>query len=75
MIPQNKINKMKEELLLGKTPILVFSFIDGIYYIKLTNENIMNLNENQGGGRFDRGSSEYKQTGYCFINIKDLTKI
>lgn len=75
MIPQNKINKMKEELLKGLRCVLVFSFLDGIYFIELNEQKIMKLSQNCKGGRSDRGIIEIKENGYCFIDIKYLTKI
>tara|TARA_Y100000401_G_scaffold84568_1_gene69853 strand:+ start:220 stop:654 length:435 start_codon:yes stop_codon:yes gene_type:complete len=75
LIPQNKINYMKKQLTLDRRCILVFHFDDGLYYIELNPSNIMNLEQNKRGGRNDRGICEFKNNGYCYIDIKLLTKI
>lgn len=71
MIGQNKINYFKKNL--DKRCILVFKFTDGIYYYELTDKS--SLIENKSGGRNDRDCDEYKNKGYCYINISELTKI
>ena len=37
--------------------------------------NLKKFQINKCGGRNDRNRNEYKTTGYCYINIKDLKPI
>jgi len=75
MIGQNKLDYMKTQMALNKTCIFAFHFTDGLYIIKLDEENIKTIKENKYGGRNDRGHNEIKKSGYCYIPIEQLTKI
>jgi len=75
MIGQNKIAFMEKHLD-KKRCIFCFQFTDGLYYIELTKELIKEkFIQNENGGREDRGKNEFKNKGYCYIPIKELTKI
>ena len=76
MIGQNKIEYMKKKLN-KKRCILVFNFTDGVYYIELNKELLEGniFKQNCSGGRDDRNINEYKNRGYCYIPISELTKI
>jgi hypothetical protein len=60
-------DKIKENM------IFIFSFIDGIYYIKY-NELKFDKYEYKLFKRYDRGTID-KEKDYLFIPIKDLIKI
>ena len=75
MIGQNKIDYMLSMKSKGKKCFCVFNFINGLYYIELTDDNIKLLNMGLYGGRSDRGDNEYKKNGYCYIPSQSLTKI
>lgn len=65
-------NKIKKFLSLDKDVYLVFSFTDGIYYVKCDDELINECSINTGG-RYDRGKPELNE--YCYIPIKFLNPI
>tara|TARA_R110000822_G_scaffold95742_1_gene218546 strand:- start:9411 stop:9860 length:450 start_codon:yes stop_codon:yes gene_type:complete len=75
MIGQNKLDYMKKQMAINKTCIFAFHFTDGLYIIKLDEENIKTIKENKYGGRKDRGYNEFKKSGYCYIPIDQLVKI
>jgi len=65
-------NKIKNFLSLDKDVYLVFSFTDGIYYVKCDDELIKKCDICKGG-RYDRGRPEVKE--YCYIPINLLNPI
>lgn len=73
MIGMNKINRATDLIKKGKKIYFIFKFTDGVYYweYKDTYDNEWV----RGGGRSDRGVSEWKTNGYLYIPNNLLLKI
>ena len=72
MIGMDKINHLLKS---ENNGYAVFNFKDGLFYMLINKENVEKCNINCKGGRTDRGLSEIKENGYCYIPIKLLIKI
>jgi len=70
MVGHNKILYIKEHP--NRNYYFVFSFTDGLYYIKY-NEELFNTFRVQVGGRCDRGEPEYKD--HIYIPVEYLLYI
>jgi hypothetical protein len=62
----NKINTFKKNNAVGKTCIIYFSFIDGLYKIVCDDNTITRFDLNKRGGRQDRGYNEIRKNK-CYI--------
>ena len=70
MVGKNKMDYAKTA---DRPVYFVFSFIDGLYYWKYNNEDILNGNVRFSvGGRCDRGFEEYKDYAYIKTDILEL---
>jgi hypothetical protein len=66
MITRNKINKPTE-----KQVVLLFNFIDGLYYIEYNQEQFSNYETKM----FSRANEEWDEKEHIYIPIVDLKKV
>ena len=69
MIGKNKIDFMLND---NKRGYIVYKYLDGIFYVEITKENVNKFNLGVGG-RYDRGKNEVSDIYY--IPYEMLTKI
>jgi hypothetical protein len=68
MIGKNKIDYLLND---NKRGIIIYNYLDGLYYVEITKENVNKFNLGKGG-RWDRGREEVSDIYYIPVEMLKL---